>query len=171
MLWAPILIIGILSAGLSGTAHLLLKNLEFLLNIFPGLAFAFALWLVGRLLGLSRRDLPAELLLIMLASVVAWRLAVRFGYFEGAWHHFEVAGALGASVLALALFFIWRIQRFLPWMALLVLAGALGGALFIPVDLAIDQNELLWVFLLFLIWQPLFLLFLPLARATAQVLP
>jgi hypothetical protein len=170
MLWAPILIMGILSAGVCGVGHLLLQDLEWLLNIFPGLIFGLALWLVGRLIGLSRRDLPTELPLIMLASVAAWRLAVRFGYFEGAWHHFEVAGALGASVLAFALFFIWRIQRFLPWMGLLVLAGALGGALFIAVDLFINQNELLWVFLLFLIWQPLFLLFLPMARKASGVL-
>ncbi|MCW8889166.1 MAG: hypothetical protein OQL20_00730 [Sedimenticola sp.] len=164
-------LLGLLSGLICSFVGPVLPDIKWLVDAFPGVVLGCFIFFAGRYIAHrdSRKWLSA-LLVIVSASIIGWRLAVKIGVDSGLdeLYLFSVCGAVGAGCVALGLLYAWRIRTgVVPFVLMTLLAGAFGGFLFHLIELVTGissiNNDALWTTLLFTLWQTL--LFIGLAFA------
>jgi len=149
-----------LCALLSWAGAFLPSSLFMVGNVYPGVVLGLVLWGMGFKLALLRGTMPlVNAVVLIAAAILGWRLAIDVGYFEGAPLPYTAAGTLGGFITAIGLLLAWRIDRGLAgFVLLLTLAGSLGGAAFrLVTEIWPKLPEDVWLPILFLIWQIIFM--------------
>ncbi len=156
-------LIGLVSGVICSFGDLVLPDIDWLVDVYPGVVLGFFLFFSGKYLAnrQSSNSLPA-LVVIISASIVGWRLAVKVGVESGIneLFLFAVCGVVGAVCVAIGLLYAWRIRSgILLFIIIITLAGALGGFVFHLIELVTGissaGSDLWWPFLLFVVWQTL----------------
>ncbi len=154
---------GCVSGVICSFGDLVLPDIDWLNDVYPGVVLGFFLFFSGKYLANRRSSKPlSELVVIISASIVGWRLAVMVGVESGV-HDlflFAVCGVVGALCVALGLLYTWHIgSGIIPFIIIITLAGALGGFTFHMIELVTGISSVgsdrWWLLLLFLVWQTL----------------
>ena len=160
---------GTVSGLLCWLGGLLAPENSLLIKVFPGLIFGTVLYVAGRYAALAPpRERGSTYVIIVCATVLAWRAAVDIGYMHGRPWPMLAAGALGALVLSLGLMWAWRWRR---GMALATCAIVMTGALVAQAvqwlwDAYPTMDEVVEVSVLFVGWQALVMLAIALTAPT-----
>lgn len=157
------LLLGLVSGFICSFAGPELPDIKWLLDAFPGVVLGLFIFFAGRYI--AHRDGQkwfSALVVIISAAVIGWRLAVKVGVDSGLdeLYLFAVCGAVGAGCVALGLLYAWRIRSgVVPFVLIVLLAGAFGGFVFHLIELAFGissiKNDFVWTTLLFTLWQTL----------------
>lgn len=154
--------LGLVSGVACWALHFVLPQKQWIVDYYPAVVLGFFLYAAGAHVARMnyRRRIPALLILIV-ASVLGWRLAIEVGYDLGGPVPFVNAGVLGALVPALGALLAWRVRSRAAAFALIVTAaGALGGLAFHFLDawfIGHLQDDDLWMLILFTEWQSIFM--------------
>ncbi|TVO72492.1 hypothetical protein [Sedimenticola selenatireducens] len=157
------ILLGLVSGLICGFGGPLLPDIEWLTNIYPGVVLGLFLFFAGWYVANrnAQKMLPA-LLVIVSASIIGWRLALKVGGDSGLddLYLFAVCGAVGAGSVALGLLYAWRIRSgVLLFVLVTMFAGALGGFVFHMIELLTDISSVrsgdVWTIVLFTVWQTL----------------
>ncbi|MCW8976341.1 MAG: hypothetical protein OQL10_11535 [Sedimenticola sp.] len=157
------ILLGLASGLICGFGGPLLPDIKWLENAYPGVVLGLFLFFAGRYV--ANRNAPkmlSALLVIVSASIIGWRLAVKVGVDSGFddLYLFAVCGAVGAGCVALGLLYAWRIRSgVLLFVLVTTFAGALGGFVFHMVELVTGissvKSDNVWTIVLFTVWQTL----------------
>jgi len=139
-----------------------LSNNQWINDYYPAILLGFFVHAAGaHAIGMNYMRRIPDLAILIVTSVLGWRLAVDVGYDLGGPMPFVNAGALGALVLALGAVLAWRIRaRALRFLAVATAAGTLGGLVFHFLDAWFIGNmhdDDLWILILFTEWQSIFM--------------
>jgi len=157
-------LVGIVSGGICSLAEMILPDIEWLLDAYPGGVLGLFLFFSGRYLANCSTSKPWSSLVVLLsASIVGWRLAVKVGVESAISEPFiyAVCGIVGAACVALGLLYVWRIRSgILPFIVITTLSGALGGFVFRMVEwlsgMSHASSDFWWTLVLFTVWQSIF---------------
>lgn len=154
-------ILGLISGAACWALHFVLPQKQWIIDYYPAVVLAFFVYVAGDLAGISYPRRPRVLMILLAASIAAWRLAIEVGYDLGGPAPFVNAGALGALILALGLLPAWKVgARRLRFVMIVSAGGALGGLVFHFLDtwfIGRLEADDLWVLLLFTVWQSIFM--------------
>ena len=164
---------GLVSAVLVWAGGMRLPEESLLLKIYPGVIFGAVLYMLGRWRGLAKNASQIHTMaIIMLASIVGWRMALDVGYAYGAPVPMLAAGALGGAVTTLGLIWAWRLrQHLVRGVVIVALTGGIcGQAVALLWDAIPTMSESLEVLLLFVLWQAPVMLSIALAGSVGAEL-
>lgn len=128
------------------------------IRIFPGLVFGLVLYAIGHHAGYAPpRRRAATATIVVVTSILSWRLAIDVGYMHGGPWPMLAAGALGGLVLALGLAWAWQWRRHVTLtVTAIALTGAFGAQCVQWMwNASPGMDERLQVSLLFVGWQAL----------------
>ncbi len=154
------LLAGLFSGILCSSGGYWLPEDSFFADSYPGIVLGLALFGLGSFIGVQARDrriLSAVVLVV--SSIIGWHLSIDLGFDKGDPLPFTAAGAIGAFSVSLGLLLAWPVikLRYL-FVTVVTLGGAIGGLIFRFTNKLVDDSaENLWVFLLFVEWQIIFL--------------
>ncbi len=157
-------LVGMVSGGICSLAEIILPDIEWLLDVYPGVVLGLFLFFSGRYLANCSIPKPWSSLIVLLsAGIVGWRLAVKVGVESTISESFiyAVCGIVGAACVALGLLYAWRIRSgIIPFVVITILSGALGGFIFRMVEwlsgMSSASNNVWWTLSLFTVWQSIF---------------
>lgn len=154
------LAVGVVSALLCWAGGFVLPQ-SVALDAWPGVVLGLALFVAGVIDHRPARSFrPLSAILLIIFTVLGWRLAIEVGYAHGKPVPFVVAGALGAFCVAIGLMLAWQLRSRRTQFVFLVTAfGALGGFIFRFINAALgSDSDKAWALLLFLEWQTVLML-------------
>jgi hypothetical protein len=127
-------ILGLASGTACWALQFVLPDKQWLTDYYPALVLGFFVHAAGaHAAGMTySRRIPA-LVALLVASLLAWRLAIGVGHDLGGPAPFVNAGALGALVMGLGLLLVWYI-RSLAWKitAIIIMFVGLAGLAIFP---------------------------------------
>ena len=162
---------GLISGVLCWSGIFFLPDTSLALKVYPGIIFGLALFLCGVWVGAipkSHRGWAA--LLLVVVTIVGWRLSVALVDQFGDIFRYLIAGAIGVLVVALGLLAAWEAPQnrgtFVFWVTL---SGAFGGLIFqsIPAG-TFDINDNLKTLFLFVEWQTVVMLGIGFTRSAGK---
>jgi hypothetical protein len=154
--------LGVVSGTACWALHFVLPDRQWINDYYPAVVFGFFVHAAGaHAIGMNYRQRIPDLAILIIASVLGWRLAIEVGYDLGGPMPFVNSGALGALVLALGGALAWRIRaRALRFLVVVTAAGTLGGLVFHYLDAWFIGNlhdDDIWMLILFTVWQSIFM--------------
>ncbi len=127
-------ILGLISGTACWAFHFILPDRQWIMDYYPAVVLGFFVHAAGaHVAGMTySRRIPA-LLVLIIASILGWRLAVEVGYDLGGPVPFMNAGATGALAIALGLLLVWYIRSY-AWKiaAITIMLLALTGLALFP---------------------------------------
>lgn len=164
------LLAGLLSAVLCWAGGSLLGDESLLNKPFPGIVLGLALFGLGEYLRVT--PTPGGVwtgLILIVFSVIGWRLSINVGYEYGQPIPYVAAGAVGGFTVALGTLLAWRIsQSRVRHVLLITAAGAFGGLVFQVLEANFKMADDIWVLVLFLEWQSILMLGIGLALSVIR---
>ncbi|HEX5056142.1 MAG TPA: hypothetical protein VFX02_06555 [Gammaproteobacteria bacterium] len=161
------LVLGMVSGTACWALHFVLQYFglsgkQWIIDYYPAVVLGFFVHAAGaHAIGMKYAQRIPDLVILVIASVLGWRLAIEVGYDLGGPMPFVNAGALGALVLALGSMLAWRIRaRAFRFLVIITAAGTLGGLVFHYLDAWFISNmhdDDLWMLILFAEWQSIFM--------------
>lgn len=155
-------ILGLISGTACWALHFVLPDKQWVVNYYPAVVLGVFLYLAGAYIArVNPGNRIAVLLVLIIASILGWRLAVEVGRDLGGPLPFLNAGTLGGFIMALGLLLGWRIRSGgLKFVMIVTAAGALGGLVFHFLDrwfIGHMETGEMWILILFAEWQSIFM--------------
>jgi len=150
---------GVVSGIIRSFAHYVLPDIQVIQQNYPAVILGITLYLCGTFLaGIYSKKPLLSLLVLVIFSLLGWRISIDVGYALGGPAPFITTGAMGAFVVAWGWLLAWGIPA-RDWKFILVvtLAGILGGLVFDMADRFWSMKEPVWELVLFCEWQSLVL--------------
>ena len=153
---------GLLSGVVCWALQFVLPETQWIIDYYPAVVLGVFLFIAGEYIaGAGSMQKVATLVVLVIVSMLGWRLAIQVGYDLGGPVPFGNAGALGALIMALGLLLAWRLRGgILKFVTIVTAFGAVGGVIFHFLDKwfigAMEQDDI-WILILFAEWQSIFM--------------
>jgi hypothetical protein len=127
-------ILGLISGVSCWALSFVLPDKQWIMDYYPAIVLGFFVHAAGaHVAGMTYAHRIPALLVLIIASMLGWRLAVEVGHDLGGPVPFMNAGAVGAFVIALGLLLVWYIRSY-AWKiaAIIIMLLALAGLALFP---------------------------------------
>lgn len=151
---------GLVSGIISGLGQYVLPDIDLIQQHYPAVVLGITLYLCGTCLGGLHSKKPlVSLLVLVIFSLLGWRISIDVGYALGGPAPYVTAGAMGAFIVAWGWLLAWGMPASRDWKFILMitLAGILGGLFFDIAERIWTMKEPVWELVLFCEWQTLLL--------------